>query len=531
MDERTQFEMYYPPFQGAIAAGLGAIMCSFNLECISCDEGVNATKNARHSCENHDSLQRDLKGRLGFKGFVMSDWDATHSSSINEGLDMEMPEGKWMNQSKLRAMLSAGNITAATIAESAVRILWGFFQTGLMDTPNVNGSIYQNVSTPEHIKLARKIAATSSVLLQNKGGILPLDVASGGSAGSIREIAVIGAQATSPTLHGSGSGQVAAAFAPTPLDSLRRALRVPVGQDCNTDKVCVRHTMHESTAEAVRLAAASDVAIVFVACTGTEGQDRLNLTLSGGADGVGGQDELIAAVGSAAGNRTVVVAVTPGAILTPWRHSVAAIIAAFMPGQQYGHAIADVLLGFTPPAGKLPVTFPAEENQVKFTNLSWGGNHTVHQHANSATSNHSEKLLIGYRWYDAHNSTPAFPFGHGLPGYSTFRFTNLAASTSAVTFSLENTGADAATETPQLYLNFPAAAEEPPWQLKGFQKIALPAGGKTNVSMPLTTRDLSIWSVEQHAWTAVSGAFSVAVGGSSRDQQLTGSFTVNPPPP
>jgi beta-glucosidase len=176
VDERTQFEMYLPPFEGAISAGLGAVMCSFNLECIDCGEGINATSNARHSCENHDSLRRDLKGRLGFSGLVMSDWDATHSSSINEGLDMEMPAGKWMNQSRLSEMLAAGNTTTATIAASAERILWGLFQTGLMDRPNLNGSIYHNVSTPQHIHLARRIAATSFVLLQNRGGILPLNI-------------------------------------------------------------------------------------------------------------------------------------------------------------------------------------------------------------------------------------------------------------------------------------------------------------------------------------------------------------------
>ena len=322
-------------------------MCSFNLECIGCG---NATRDARHSCGNSGTLQRDLKGRLGFQGYVMSDWDATHSSSINEGLDMEMPAGKWLNQSKLRAMLAAGNTSAAVVAESATRILWGLFQTGLMDRPNVNGSIHRNVSTAEHIQLARTIAARSSVLLQNKGGILPLKVAPvrggrGGASGSptpspaagwVREIAVIGVQARSPTFHGSGSGQVAAAYAPAPLDSLRDALGVPVGGECRPDRsVCVRFDGGGNHGDAAKLAAAADVAIVFVACTGSEGQDRLNLTLSGGADAVGGQDELIAAVGGAAASRTVVVAVTPGAILTPWRGSVAAIVAAFMPGQQY----------------------------------------------------------------------------------------------------------------------------------------------------------------------------------------------------
>jgi beta-glucosidase len=418
VDERTQFEMYYPPFEGAISAGLGGVMCSFNRECVGC---ANPSTDAKHSCENHDTLQRDLKGRLGFQGLVMSDWDATHSTgSINAGLDLEMPAGQWLNQSQLGAFLAAGNTTKQTIAESATRILWGLFQTGLMDRPNTNGSIYRNVSTPQHIALARQLAAASAVLLQNKDQILPLRVAavgddkgSGGGddtaasssaaaapAGAVvREIAVIGVQAVDPIYHGGcpgpdcspSSGQVKAGYVPTPLDSLREALGIPKGKECTAatetgrtttaaasngsstthswqrkPSVCVRYNSGAVVAEAVKLAAAADVSIVFVGCTGSEGRDRANLTL-----GVG-QDHLIQAVATATtatataasshrgngyGNNssgsssTVVVAVSPGPILTPWRKSVAAILAMFMPGQEYGHAIADLLLGKAYPSG------------------------------------------------------------------------------------------------------------------------------------------------------------------------------------
>ena len=134
--------LFAPPFtfEGAISAGLGAVMCSYNLECVT-PGCANVTRDARHSCENNDTLQRDLRGRLGFQGYVMSDWGATHSSSINEGLDVEMPDGRWLNQSVLKAMLAAGGTTRQVVAESATRILWGLFQTGLMDSPNTNGSV------------------------------------------------------------------------------------------------------------------------------------------------------------------------------------------------------------------------------------------------------------------------------------------------------------------------------------------------------------------------------------------------------
>ena len=472
----------------------------------------------------------------------MSDWDATHSSSINEGLDVEMPDGQWLNQSIINAMLAAGNTTQHTIAESATRILWGLFQTGLMDNPNRNGSIYHNVSSRSHIRLARRLAATSSVLLQNKGDILPLDVnvnrsiGQPDSSGSIREIAVFGAQAVDPIYHGGcpgagcspSSGQVKAGYVSTPLVSLRNALAIPPGQNCSftnrTAAICVRHSNGTDVVAATQLAAKSDVAIVFVGCTGSEGRDRPNLTLGSG------QDELIEEVARAQlarhkHSRTIVVAVSPGPILTPWRDSVAAIIAAFMPGQEYGNAIVDILLGKLSPAGKLPVTFPAAPNQYGFTNQTWCGQGQGTMF--TCTSNHSEGLEIGYRWFDAKNATPAFPFGAGLPGYSTFRYSDLLATPTSVSFTLQNTGSRTAAETPQLYLAFPPSAGEPPWQLKGFQKTTLASGDKVKVVLPLTPRDLSIWSVDKHNWIEVEGRFGVAVGSSSRDHRLVDSMDIH----
>ena len=117
VDERTQFEIYYPPFEGAISAGLGAIMCAYNKVCIGCDY-ANASKLGKYNCESHPSLQRDLKGRLHHTGLVMSDWDATHSSaSLTAGLDLEMNsagEGKFLNESVLNAMLANGTLARNT---------------------------------------------------------------------------------------------------------------------------------------------------------------------------------------------------------------------------------------------------------------------------------------------------------------------------------------------------------------------------------------------------------------------------------
>lgn len=119
VDERTQYEIYYPPFEGGVAAGLGSIMCSYNKICQNCAPGAIGN----WSCGNSDTLVKDLKGNLGFKGYVMSDWGATHSASMNEGLDQEMPGASFMGDT-LAGMVKAGQVSMKKVDDSAFRILW-----------------------------------------------------------------------------------------------------------------------------------------------------------------------------------------------------------------------------------------------------------------------------------------------------------------------------------------------------------------------------------------------------------------------
>ena len=372
-----------------------------------------------------------------------------------------------------------------------------------MDRPNSNGSVYRNVSSDAHINLARQIAAESTVLLQNQNSILPLNLE------RKQKIAIIGVTAAQPVIHGSGSAAVEAAYIPAPLDSLREAFGVPQGGRCSARGTCIEFYPGADTAEAATLAASSDVAVVFVSAVSGEGNDRANLTLGDK------QDALIEAVGNVAHNKTVVVAVTDGAILTPWRETVAAILVPFLPGQEFGHAITDVLLGRTAPSGKLPITFPAIPNQVGFTNTSWA----------KQVSNYSEGLHVGYRFYSSHNSTPAFPFGFGET-YTEFTFSQLELSTCTVRCTVTNTGTRTGTQVAQLYLRFPPSAGEDFVQLKGFEKVQLDAGESVKVSFELNNRSFSIWDVSTHAWVIVNGQFGIQIGGSSADTSLLGSFAM-----
>ena len=142
-------------------------------------------------------------------------------------------------------------------------------------------------------------------------------------------------------------------------------------------------------------------------------------------------------------------------------------------------------------------------------------------------ANYTEKLLVGYRYYDAKKIefTTGFPFGHGL-SYTTFKYSDIKASSTSISATVENTGKVAGSEVAQMYLGFPSEAGEPPKQLKGFKKVMLAPGASTTVEFPLTEWSTAIWDVESHGWKPVKGEFDVWVGTSSRELPLTAKLTM-----
>jgi beta-glucosidase len=146
------------------------------------------------------------------------------------------------------------------------------------------------------------------------------------------------------------------------------------------------------------------------------------------------------------------------------------------------------------------------------------------------TVNYSEGVLVGYRWYDARNQEPLFPFGYGL-SYTTFRYGDLQIERTgdeeaAVNVRITNTGTREGAEVVQLYLGSPAAAEEPPKQLKGFEKVLLKPGETKTATMKLDRNSFAAWDSENHAWRVYPGIYSIMVGSSSRDIRLKSSFTI-----
>ena len=211
-----------------------------------------------------------------------------------------------------------------------------------------------------------------------------------------------------------------------------------------------------------------------------------------------------------------------------WSRGAAAILATFMPGQQAGPAITSLLYGEVNPSGKLPLTFPNKENELNFSPEQWPGVPGTGDQFTQA--NYTERLLVGYRYYDQRKIkfTRGFPFGHGL-SYTAFHYSKLQTKPTSVSCTITNTGSVAGAEVAQLYLSFPARAGEPPNQLKGFQKVMIRPGGAAKVVFPLSPRHLSTWSPGERGWRVVAGRFRVNVGSSSRDVRLKGVIIISTP--
>ena len=485
--ERALREIYLPAFKASIDEGhVASVMCAY------------PRVNGAYDCENEPLLKGVLRDEWHFNGFVISDFGATHSTvpSALAGLDVEFPTGQYFGDA-LRQAVQDKQVPESVLDAMLVRRFTKMIQFGWFGPQHKPSPI----PILEHGARARSIAEQGMVLLKDENGILPLDNT------KIRRIALIGPYGLGAMTGGGGSSHVIPTYTIDPVDGIAASLLVQIRPRLNDG--C-------DIAEAVKLAKSSDVAIVMVGDTDTEGSDQ-PIALPAH------QNDLVEAI-AAANPRTIVVVKSGSAVLLPWIDKVPAVLEAWYPGQEDGNAVADVLFGKVNPSGKLPITFPASADQTLAADPSrYPGNGTeVH---------YSEGLDVGYRGYQAHNIRPLFPFGFGL-SYTTFGFSGLSVQAkgegAVVRFQVANTGSRAGAEVAQLYLAFPSMDEapEPPHQLKGFQKIELAPGQTKTLELNLTAQQLSYWSESRHSWQLAHGEFSVAVGDSSASTPLQGTFTI-----
>jgi beta-glucosidase len=512
--ERTIREIYLPSFEAAVKeAKSWTLMCSYN------------KINGIYASENHYFLTEILKKEWGFDGAVISDWGAVHSTapSANAGLDMEMPGPAYFFGDALLQAVNEGKVTEETINDKVRRILRVMMRDGVMKEPGK--PVESSANTPEHQALAREAAGDAIVLLKNNGNTLPL------KKDSIRSLAVIGPNAAEARIEGGGSSRVEPYYAVSPLDGLKQycrdSIKVSYELGCQNNRNTpplkaddLPPAPADLMERAVKAAASADVALVFVGTSEeweTEGFDRENMELPGQ------QAELIERIAEA--NKKTIVVLNNGSpiAMERWLGKVAGIVEAWFPGQECGHAIADMLFGVVNPSGRLPVTFPRRlEDNPAFINYPGENGKVLY----------GEGIFVGYRYYDAKKVEPLFPFGYGL-SYTTFQYSNLEVSKSEltaddqleVTIDIKNTGKRTGKEVIQLYIHdVDSSLARPPKELKGFRKVFLKPGETKKVSFTLDKRSLSFYDPDKKQWMAEPGEFEVLVGSSSRDIRSTASF-------
>ncbi|GAQ05883.1 probable beta-glucosidase L [Aspergillus lentulus] len=541
--DRAAHELYVWPFMNAVKADVASVMCSYNK--------VNGT----WACESDELNNKLMKEELGFPGYIMSDWNAQHSTvnSAVSGLDMTMPGSDFSNPpgsifwgSNLEAAVADGSVPQSRLDDMVTRILAAWYLVGQdrgyppTAFSSWNGGKANVDVTADHATVARAVARDSIVLLKNDQR-LPLR--------KPKSLAIVGLDAivnpagpnacsdrgcNNGTLAmGWGSGTAEFPYLVGPLDAIQKRAAA------DGTKI-VPSTTNDPTAGA-SAAAAAETAIVFINSDSGEGYitvegnqgDRNNL------DPWHNGNELVKAVAAASKNVIVVVHSVGPIILETIlaQPSVKAIVWAGLPGQESGNALVDVIYGDTAPSGKLPYTIA---KQAADYGTSW---------INAETDDFTEGLYIDYRHFDANGIAPRYEFGYGL-SYTNFKYSGLWVNvyTNAgpangkvvpggpadlfevvgqVSVFVRNNGRVAGAEVAQLYIGLPdSAPATPPKQLRGFQKMMLQPGQMGRATFELTRRDLSYWDVQQQKWVVPSGTFKVYVGSSSRDIREEGSFRV-----
>ena len=518
--QRELRQVYLEPFRLAVTKG-GALSV---MPAYSEFDGI--------PCSTSKLLLRDvLRKEWGFRGYTFSDYGALQMlhlkhktagsiaeagrQAVEAGLDMEAPF-IWAYGDKLLRLVKTGKVSIELIDQAVYNILRVKFLLGLFENPFADlKRTSKIVNHLTHRKLSRRAARESMVLLKNKGNLLPLDR-------NIKSVAVIGPNADVAEL---GDYSVPKSSAVTPLEGIRKAL---------SRKTQIHHApgcgLHEPStdgfAAAVEAAKESEVAIVFVGETSMslggvgwkidgvetrpslcgEGYDRVDLDLPGF------QQDLVEAV-VATGTPTVVVLINGRPLSISWiAGNVPAVLEAWYPGEEGGHAITDIIFGKVNPSGKLPISFPRSVGHLP--------GYYNHKPAARGYYRRPGRPAKPGRDYVFTKPSPLFNFGHGL-SYTKFKYSNLRlkpnkiapAGRVEVKVDVANTGRIAGKEIVQLYINDVVSTVTTPVKaLRGFRKINLRPKQKQTVRFVLTREDLSLIS-ENMQRLVEPGTFEVIIAG------------------
>ncbi len=494
IDERTLHEIYLPAFKAGIDAGAMSVMTSYN------------QLNGEWCGQNHAVITDLLRGELGYKWLVMTDWWSVWDAGkiIQSGQDLEMPGEKFIKSDADR-LLKAGKVTEAQIDRMAKSIIRTCIAMGLYDRPVKDD--YFLGKYPEHEEIALQTAREAIVLLKNNAE-LPLRKDSG------KKILLTGRYAED-LARGLGSAEVQGYQTVSLLQALK-----------DTYGAALTYVPQPSDEQLK----SADVVLLSTGTSDSEGWDK-PFALPAAEE-----QRVVRAV--SLNPHTVVIVNTGGGIqMTGWNDRAAAVLYAWYPGQIGNRALAEVLCGATNPSGKLPISIekrfedspgygyiPAGEKLY----TGWDEDNNMSHRLNNI--NYKEGVFVGYRWYDAKKIEPLYYFGHGL-SYTTFDYKDLKVTPAAmpldervsVEFTVTNTGQTAGAETAQLYVRDTlSAVPRPEKELKGFSKIVLQPGESRTVRIRLTARDFAYWDAATHAWKTEPHEYSLLVGGASDAIKLEG---------
>ncbi|KAI1178126.1 beta-glucosidase M [Nemania sp. FL0916] len=569
IDDKTMHELYLWPFQDAVHAGTGNVMCSYN------------RVNNSYACQNSKTQNGILKTELGFQGAITSDWGALHAgvATALAGLDMVMPNSNLWGSGLVKAVKN-GSIPEARLTDMATRVIASWYQMKQdQGFPDPGVGIAPDLTMPHRIVDARNIssrkvlldgAVEGHVLVKNVKGALPLkkpkllsifgysarspDQWNYKSNGGVAawtfggESAYLGRDTTvgfagvidgnfsqiapnGTLFSGGGSGAVTPASVSAPYDALM--------QRAYDDGTALMWDFHSPEPDVVSI---SDACLVIVNAFASEGFDRPGIR-----DDF--TDGLIRHVADRCGNTIVIFHNAGIRLVDQWadHQNVTALMFAHLPGEASGRALVSLLYGEANPSGKLPYTVARNESDYEHLLAPDFPEDMFKKFPQSDFS--GEGVYVDYRHFDAKNITPRYEFGFGL-SYTTFNFSGLqinknqTANTdmfpkgpireggqtdlwdvvASISATVANTGPVDGAEVAQLYVGIPGA---PARQLRGFEKTFLNASATATVQFGLTRRDLSVWDVVAQKWALQKGDYAVSVGSSSRQLPLQGVLSIS----
>ena len=534
VDERTLRELYLRGFEIAVREGQPwTVMSSYNR--------INGT----YTSEDPRLLTGILREQWGYGGLVMTDWfggsDAT--LQMNAGNELLMPGTEGQRQ-QLVAALERGALAEAVLDRNVSRVL-----ELIMKTPSFSGAAAGKVDLQAGARVSRAAGAEGMVLLKNEHGRLPL------SRGA--RVALFGNGGYDTLRGGTGSGNVNAAHAVALVEGMTAA---GYGVDAALERHYRAHIEREKAnqparvgigaflpvelaaepaleaASVARSAREADAAVITLRRSSGEFVDRTSADFSVNA----AEKALLAQVSRAfrAAHKPVVVVLNIGGVIetASWRELADAILLAWQPGQEAGHAIADVLSGAVNPSGKLPTTFPITVDDAPAmkgfpgTVLEPGDSSRPPPFggAKAAEVHYAEGLAVGYRHYQTAGARVAYPFGHGL-SYTTFGYGPVEVKNGAsperwaVSVRVQNTGKAAGAEVVELYISAPAGKlSKPALELRAFAKTRrLEPGEAESVSFELGPRELASFDPDASAWVAEAGQYTLRAGASAADLRST----------